>query len=102
MDMFKKKVGLQKLILFVLLYYCYNLFDICLVCEKINYVKYFWKFGEFFLCNLYLGLGVFDKLCNEVYQGVLVMFEIEVQNVDCFLKFEQKRFVGFFDLYNYS
>lgn len=102
MDMSKEKVGLQKPILFVLPYYCYNPLDTCLVCEKTNHVKHPWKFGEFFLCNLYLGPGASDKPCNEVYQGASVMSEIEVQNVDRFLKSEQKRLVGFLDVHNYS
>lgn len=55
-----------------------------------------------FLCNLYLGPGASDKPCNEVYQGASVMSENEAQNVDRFLKSEQKRLVGFLDVHNYS
>ena len=55
-----------------------------------------------FLCNLYLGPGASDKPCNEVYQGASVMSEKEAQNMDRFLKSEQKRLVGFLDVHNYS
>ena len=54
------------------------------------------------LSQLYLGPGVSDKPCNGVYQGASVMSETEVQNVDRFLKSEQKRLVGFLDVHNYS
>ncbi|XP_020607129.1 carboxypeptidase A2-like, partial [Orbicella faveolata] len=46
--------------------------------------------------------GASDKPCNGVYQGSSVMSENEVQNVDRFLKSEQKRLVGFLDVHNYS
>lgn len=55
-----------------------------------------------FLLNLCLGPGASDKPCNGVYQGASVMSEIEVQNVDRFLKSEQKRLVGFLDVHSYS
>ena len=46
--------------------------------------------------------GSSDKPCNSDYQGASVMSENEVQNVDRFLKSEQKRLVGFLDVHNYS
>ena len=54
------------------------------------------------MLNLCLGPGASDKPCNGVYQGASVMSEIEVQNVDRFLKSEQKRLVGFLDVHSYS
>lgn len=52
--------------------------------------------------NLYLGPGASGKPCETVYQGASAMSENEVQNVDRFLKSEQKRLVGFLDVHNYS
>ena len=57
---------------------------------------------RFIVSNLHLGPGASDKPCSTVYQGASAMSEIEVQNVDRFLKSEKKRLAGFLDVHNYS
>ncbi|KAJ7370293.1 corticosteroid- binding protein [Desmophyllum pertusum] len=54
-----------------------------------------WKFA-------WGGSGASNNTCSSVYQGVSAMCENEVQNVDRFLKSQQKRLVGFLDVHNYS
>lgn len=65
-------------------------------------LHFFYKSSINCWANVYLTPGASDKPCNGVYQGSSVMSENEVQNVDRFLKSEQKRLVGFLDVHNYS
>ena len=56
------------------------------------------------MCNLPSppGHGASENPCSNIYQGSSAMSEKEVQNLDRFLKSQQRRLAGFLDVHNYS